>query len=143
MDNKNRKEMIEKVKLLSPFEIKDELIHIAKKSQEKSTDQMLNAGRGNPNWTAATPRRAFFTLGQFAVDETQRVWCDGDLAGMPFKKGIYNRFKEYCKNNNIELLEISYKDYKNIAQILSSKFNDYGLTSREKSLEKDSNEDIV
>lgn len=88
MDNKNRKEMIEKVKLLSPFEIKDELIHIAKKSQEKSTDQMLNAGRGNPNWTAATPRRAFFTLGQFAVDETQRVWCDGDLAGMPFKKGI-------------------------------------------------------
>lgn len=31
MDNKNRKEMIEKVKLLSPFEIKDELIHIAKK----------------------------------------------------------------------------------------------------------------
>ena len=63
--------MIEKVKLLSPFEIKEELIHIAKKSQEKSTDQMLNAGRGNPNWTAATPRRAFFTLGQFAVDETQ------------------------------------------------------------------------
>lgn len=51
--------------------------------------------------------------------------------------------REYCKNNNIELLEISYKDYKNIAQILSSKFNDYGLTSREKSLEKDSNEDIV
>ena len=44
MDNKNRKEMIEKAKLLSPFEIKDELIHIAKKSQEKSTDQMLNAG---------------------------------------------------------------------------------------------------
>ena len=109
MDNKNRKEMIEKVKRLSPFEIKDELIHIAKKSQEKSTDQMLNAGRGNPNWTAATPRRAFFTLGQFAVDETQRVWCDGDLAGMPFKKGIYNRFKEYCKNNKdaggIDLLE--------------------------------------
>ena len=28
MDNKNRKEMIEKVKLLSPFEIKEELIQI-------------------------------------------------------------------------------------------------------------------
>ena len=51
--------------------------------------------------------------------------------------------REYCKNNNIELLEISYKDYKNIAQILSSKFNDYGITIREESLEKDSNEDIV
>ena len=109
MDNEIRKGMIEKAKLLSPFEIKDELIHIAKKSQVKSTDQMLNAGRGNPNWTASTPRRAFFALGQFAVDETQRFWCDNDLAGMPFKSGIYNRFKEYCEKNKdvggIELLE--------------------------------------
>ena len=107
--DKNKKETIKKAKLLSPFEIKDELIHIAKKSQVKSTEKMLNAGRGNPNWTAATPRRAFFTLGQFAVDETQRDWCDGDLAGMPRKIGIYNRFKEYCKNNKyapgIDLLE--------------------------------------
>lgn len=107
--DKNKKETIKKAKLLSPFEIKDELIHIAKKSQVKSTAKMLNAGRGNPNWTAATPRRAFFTLGQFAVDETQRDWCDGDLAGMPRKIGIYNRFKEYCKNNKyapgIDLLE--------------------------------------
>lgn len=105
----NRKEMIKNAKLLSPFEIKDELIHIAKKSQEKSTAKMLNAGRGNPNWTASTPRRAFFTLGQFAVDETQRDWCDGDLAGMPHNTGIYDRFKEYCKNNKdaggIDLLE--------------------------------------
>lgn len=109
MDKKKLNDIIEKSKLLSPFEIKDELIQIARKSQEKSTEQMLNAGRGNPNWTAATPRRAFFTLGQFAVDESQRLWDDGDLAGMPFKKGIYDRFKEYCKNNKksggIDLLE--------------------------------------
>ena len=98
MDKKKLNDIIEKSKLLSPFEIKDELIQIARKSQEKSTEQMLNAGRGNPNWTAATPRRAFFTLGQFAVDESQRLWNDGDLAGMPFKKGIYSRFKEYFKN---------------------------------------------
>ena len=120
MDKKKLNDIIEKSKLLSPFEIKDELIQTARKSQEKSTEQMLNAGRGNPNWTAATPRRAFFTLGQFAVDESQRLWCDGDLAGMPFKKGIYDRFKEYCKNSKssggIELLEevIEYgiKEYK-------------------------------
>ena len=31
MDNKNRKEMIEKVKLLSPFEIKEELNTYSKK----------------------------------------------------------------------------------------------------------------
>lgn len=99
--DKNKKETIKKAKLLSPFEIKDELIHIAKKSQVKSTAKMLNAGRGNPNWTAATPRRAFFTLGQFAVDETQRDWCDGDLAGMPRKIGIYNRFKGILQKQQI------------------------------------------
>lgn len=34
--------------------------------------------------------------------------------------------RNYCKENKIDLLEISYKDYKKIAQILTSKFNDYG-----------------
>ena len=32
--------------------------------------------------------------------------------------------REYCKAHNIELLEISYLDYKKILNILSSKFND-------------------
>ena len=109
MDNEALKDIIEKSKQLSPFEIKDELIHIAKKSKVKSTCKMLNAGRGNPNWTASTPRKSFFKLGEFAVDETERAWCDIDLAGMPLKDGIYARFKEYCKNNKndsgIKLLE--------------------------------------
>jgi hypothetical protein len=30
--------------------------------------------------------------------------------------------KEYCKNNNIPLLEIHYKDFKNIESILDSVF---------------------
>ncbi len=34
---------------------------------------MLNAGRGNPNWIATTPREGFFLLGQFAMTESQRV----------------------------------------------------------------------
>lgn len=33
--------------------------------------------------------------------------------------------KQYCIDNNIELLEIPYWEYKNISQILSSRFNDY------------------
>lgn len=33
--------------------------------------------------------------------------------------------KEYCRKKGIELLEISYLDYKKIPEILSSRFNDY------------------
>ena len=91
------KQMIEKVGHLSPFELKDELIHLAQKAENKVGRPMLNAGRGNPNWTAATPRQAFFTFGQFAVEETQRVWCEKDLAGMPEQAGIYERFKRYSE----------------------------------------------
>ena len=103
-----RKKLIEEVKSLSPFELKDKLIELALKSERKGTNVLLNAGRGNPNWTAATPRQAFFTLGQFAVEETKRTWCDVDLSGMPHNTGIYNRFKIYYEKNQnapgIELL---------------------------------------
>lgn len=92
-------DLIERVQYLSPFELKNELIKMAKQSEQKGVRILLNAGRGNPNWTAATPRQAFFTLGQFAVKETQRVWSDKDLAGMPEKTGIHERFKVYVKNH--------------------------------------------
>ena len=49
---------------------------------------MLNAGRGNPNWVATTPRSAFFLLGQFAIEESKRVWNAPDRGGMPEEKGI-------------------------------------------------------
>ena len=82
---------------LSPFEIKNKLIDIA---QEKLTDpheqqcahMMLNAGRGNPNWIATTPREAFFTLGQFGIAEAKKVYDAPDLGGMPQKAGIADRF---------------------------------------------------
>ncbi|SFD38335.1 aspartate 4-decarboxylase [Clostridium uliginosum] len=97
--SKKRKELIEKVRNLSPFELKDELISLALDSEKKGVKIFLNAGRGNPNWTASTPRDAFFTLGHFAVSETRRIWCDGDLAGMPEKLEIYNRFKNFVSNH--------------------------------------------
>ena len=88
MDNKNRKRnKFQKVKLLSPFEIKDKLIHLAKNHKEKC-NHMLNAGRGNPNWTAATPREAFFKFGLFAVEETRRIWNDGIWLECQEKKDI-------------------------------------------------------
>ncbi len=112
MDNPN----IQRIELehiygkISPFELKDRLISLAKESQiEKSAHALLDAGRGNPNWTAAAPREAFFAFGQFAVEETRRVWNEGALAGMPKKEGIYKRFKEYIKKHEgkpgIELLD--------------------------------------
>ncbi|WP_019243344.1 MULTISPECIES: aspartate 4-decarboxylase [Bacillus] len=105
---RKRKELIERVQKLSPFELKDELISMAKQSEKKGVRVLLNAGRGNPNWTAATPRQAFFTLGHFAVSETKHMWSDGDLAGMPEKPGIYERFKQYYhahkEADGIELL---------------------------------------
>ena len=93
------KELIEEVKGLSPFELKDELIKMAEARSRETGEAILNAGRGNPNWIASTPRQAFFTLGQFAVEETQRTWCEDDLAGMPSKEGLYQRFLTYAKLN--------------------------------------------
>src|SRR5215510_6888535 len=84
---------------LSPFELKDKLIHLAGESSQQSTQTMLNAGRGNPNWIATTPRQAFFTLGSFAVQESKRVWDEPDLGGMPQKAGIAGRLNEFLNQN--------------------------------------------
>jgi len=95
-----QREAIERVYgKISPFELKDKLINLAAEANKSGTQSLLDAGRGNPNWIAATPREAFFTFGQFAVSESRRVWNDNDLAGMPKKEGISDRFKEYVKKN--------------------------------------------
>jgi aspartate 4-decarboxylase len=81
---------------LSPFELKDKLIKIAREHAGMAgAAPMLNAGRGNPNWIATTPREAFFELGQFALTESRRVWADRDLGGMPAKAGIAARFDSH------------------------------------------------
>ena len=70
---------------LSPFELKNVLIELAKDYTQRkaATNKFLNAGRGNPNWLATTPREAFFLLGQFALEESKRIWDEPDLGGMP------------------------------------------------------------
>lgn len=81
---------------LSPFEIKDELIKLAKNTSRKSQSAFLNAGRGNPNWIATTPREAYFLLGQFAITESKRVMDHpAGLGGMPQAAGIANRLKAW------------------------------------------------
>jgi aspartate 4-decarboxylase len=81
---------------LSPFELKDTLISLAKSKAEKSTEIMLNAGRGNPNWVATVPREAYFLLGQFGIAECRRNMADNHgFAGVPEKSGIADRFKSF------------------------------------------------
>ena len=81
---------------LSPFEIKDELIKLAKKSSQRTQSAFLNAGRGNPNWIATTPREGFFLLGQFAITESKRVMEHAaGLGGMPKAQGIARRLEAW------------------------------------------------
>ena len=86
---------------LSPFELKDELMKLAlDHTQGKSASkQYLNAGRGNPNWTATTPREAFFLLGQFALTECKRDWDEPDLGGMPQRKGSARRLERFLRES--------------------------------------------
>ncbi|MGL6107281.1 aspartate 4-decarboxylase [Romboutsia sp.] len=99
MKNYSYKELKMMYGKISPFEFKDKLIDLAQYHSSKNNTSILDAGRGNPNWTAATPREAFFTFGQFAVNETRLNWDLGDLAGMPQKDGIKDRFYKYIEKN--------------------------------------------
>ena len=86
---------LQKYSKLSPFEIKDKLILLAKESSRKSAVTLLNAGRGNPNWVATTPREGFFLLGQFAIGESKRVMDLPDIGGMPDKHGVAHRLEAF------------------------------------------------
>jgi aspartate 4-decarboxylase len=81
---------------LSPFEIKDDLAKLATKAAHAPSIAYLNAGRGNPNWIATTPREGFFLLGQFAITESKRVLdLPAGVGGMPHARGIAKRFEAW------------------------------------------------
>jgi len=85
---------------LSPFEIKDELIRLAKKTSRTTQSAFLNAGRGNPNWVATTPREGYFLLGQFAISESKRVMDHpAGLGGMPQQQGIAGRLQAWLEKH--------------------------------------------
>jgi aspartate 4-decarboxylase len=94
---------LRKFEALSPFEIKDELILLAKKTSRTAQSAFLNAGRGNPNWIATTPREGFFLLGQFAITESTRVMeHPAGIGGMPQASGIANRLEAWlAKQANV------------------------------------------
>lgn len=87
---------LQKLAVLSPFELKDALIQVASESDR----MMLNAGRGNPNFLATTPRHGFFQFGRFAMAESERsfVYMDG-VGGFPQRAGIEARFEIFTTAN--------------------------------------------
>ena len=86
---------------LSPFEIKDELIKLAKKTSRTTQLAFLNAGRGNPNWIATTPREGYFLLGQFAITESKRVMeHPAGIGGMPRAQGIAGRLEAWLAKHS-------------------------------------------
>ena len=97
------REEMQRLSSLSPFELKGAFIALAEKYAEgqkgKSTAHMLNAGRGNPNWIATTPREAFYALGYYALTESRRVWTADNLGGMPEKEGIGGRFEAWVRSH--------------------------------------------
>ncbi|MEH6452214.1 MAG: bifunctional aspartate transaminase/aspartate 4-decarboxylase, partial [Psychromonas sp.] len=89
-----------RLETLSPFEVKNTLIALADKNYDKAT---INAGRGNPNWVATTPREAFFKLGEFSLLEANRKFKNyPGFGGVAEKAGIEARFNEYFLNNQSE-----------------------------------------
>ncbi|MFY9630027.1 MAG: aspartate 4-decarboxylase [Candidatus Cybelea sp.] len=90
-------ERFRRFETLSPFELKDDLIKLAK--DPENAHVFLDAGRGNPNWIATTPRLSYFLFGQFGVEESKQVWDAPDLGGMPKKDGIGARFDDFIKRH--------------------------------------------
>ncbi|WP_440710863.1 bifunctional aspartate transaminase/aspartate 4-decarboxylase [Herbiconiux sp. YIM B11900] len=97
------RDRIARLQTLSPFELKSELQRLAGEHEARTAFQMLNAGRGNPNFIASAPREAFFALGRFAltVCRENREW-DPELIGVPEKDGIAARFTRWLDENDGE-----------------------------------------
>src|SRR5947199_8624881 len=90
---------LSKYESLSPFEIKDFLMKHARDASDKSAISFINAGRGNPNWVATTPRDAFFLLGQFAMVESRRVLdLPPGFGGRPKASGMSSRLSAWLSS---------------------------------------------
>ena len=88
------------LKDLSPFELKDKLIALASSDADR---MMLNAGRGNPNFLATHPRRAFVRFGEFAIEEAERSYSflEAGFGGKPEHEGITGRFEAFAQQHAV------------------------------------------
>ncbi|MFH0823616.1 MAG: bifunctional aspartate transaminase/aspartate 4-decarboxylase [Pseudomonadota bacterium] len=108
---------------LSPFELKNKLVKMAETHHER---MMLNAGRGNPNWVAITPRDGFFHLGHFALEESQRRRHRPGLGGTAEKKGISERFEAFVSGNSgkppVQFLATAFKYVRDVLKMDGDEF---------------------
>ena len=104
---KKMKQEIEKLKEMSPFEIKDLFIKIAKEASIKRIEEgervkVHNAGRGNPNFLNTIVREAFSYLSLFAVKIAEEHSVGFSLGLRPVKKGIAKKLKKYLSEEKGE-----------------------------------------
>jgi aspartate 4-decarboxylase len=78
---------------LSPFELQDELGRLAAKAD---VAEVLDAGKGQPNWLAVTPRHAFLLLGRFALEVAEQTATHPDAGWYPERTaGIAKRLTSF------------------------------------------------
>ena len=75
---------------ISAFEITAAQRELAKTNEAGL--EVLDAGRGNPNWINTQSRYAFSRLMDFATQECERVAKHGNMAGQAEQEGIAERF---------------------------------------------------
>jgi aspartate 4-decarboxylase len=82
---------------LSPFELKNDLIDAADNACKEAGSgcEVLNAGRGNPNFVNTTVRKAFCHLGMFAANLADGYLKDPDLGLRPEVEGIAKKLDDY------------------------------------------------
>jgi len=96
------KEKLKKYHEISPFEIKDILINLAKESHKKHAkqgDKYLNAGRGNPNFFNTIVRDAFAHFTLFANNLADVKSPFEDIAFRYTKENAYKNFLEFIKSS--------------------------------------------
>jgi aspartate 4-decarboxylase len=84
-----------KYRFLSPFEFKDVLTKYAKKSVGKSN--ILNAGRGNPNFFSTIPRYAYSLLTYISTVLGEHHYNEKGIGVIPPKKNIAADFYQLLK----------------------------------------------
>lgn len=80
-----------KYRFLSPFEFKNTLIKYATKKAGNSSN-ILDAGRGNPNFFSTLPRYGFALLNHIATSIGEQESNTMGIGFIPQKKGIGKRF---------------------------------------------------
>ena len=85
---------------MSPFELKNILISMAERAASRKGGEVLNAGRGNPNFLNTTVREAFSYLNLFVTELADSMLPTPHLGLRPSREGIAMKLDKYLKENH-------------------------------------------